>query len=270
VSPHANIETIQGARGDLALYEWPSQDPHHIVILAHGYAEHLGRYDHVAEFLTARGAVVAGPDHWGHGRSGGDRVLIDDYEPVVADLHTVVGAVRARHAGLPLVLIGHSMGGMIGARYAQLHRDELAGLVLSDPVLGTWSGVTGMLALDEIPDVRFDATLLSRDPRVAEEFDADELVWHGPFKRETIAAFDTELKTISAGPALTGLPTLWMHGGDDQAVPQAETRRGIEALGFDRLQSIVYDGARHEPFNETNRDEVLGGTADFIDAVTGG
>jgi alpha-beta hydrolase superfamily lysophospholipase len=196
-------------------------------------------------------------------------VLIADFDEVVADLHTAIGVVTARHAGLPLVLVGHSMGGMIGARYAQLHRDGLAGLVLSDPVLGSWSGVTGMLELDEIPEVRFDATLLSRDPAVAERFDADELVWHGTFRRETIAAFDATMKAISAGPSLAGLPALWLHGGDDQAVPLAETRGGVEALGFDRLQSVVYDGARHEPFNETNRDEVFATAADFIDAVTG-
>jgi alpha-beta hydrolase superfamily lysophospholipase len=64
VSPQANIETIEGTQGDIALHEWPSQDPRHLVILAHGDAEHLGRYDHVAEFLTGRGAAVAGPDHW--------------------------------------------------------------------------------------------------------------------------------------------------------------------------------------------------------------
>jgi alpha-beta hydrolase superfamily lysophospholipase len=238
------------------------------VILAHGYAEHLGRYDDVAEFLTRRGAVVAGPDHQGHGRSDGDRVLITDYEQVIADLHAVVGAVKARHPGLPLVLVGHSMGGMISARYAQLHRDELAGLVLSGPVLGSWTPITDMLELDEIPEEPFDVSTLTRDSGVCEVFSADELVWHGPFKRETIAALDAELKTITAGPSLAGLPTLWLHGDDDQLVPLAETRRGIEALGFDRLRTVIYEGGRHEVFNETNRDEVLGATADFIDGVT--
>ena len=60
------------------------------MILVHGYGEHLGRYDHVAEVLTGRGAVVAGPDHVGHGRSGGERVIVTDYDLVVDDLHTVV------------------------------------------------------------------------------------------------------------------------------------------------------------------------------------
>ena len=74
------VETFAGNREQIAMYVWSNPRPRHLVVLAHGYGEHLGRYEHVAEFLTGRGAVVAGPDHLGHGRSGGDRVLIEDYE----------------------------------------------------------------------------------------------------------------------------------------------------------------------------------------------
>jgi len=133
---------LEGNQSEIAVTLWPNPDARHLVVLAHGYGEHLGRYEHVADFLGRRGALVAGPDHVGHGRSGGERVLITDFDLVVDDLHRVVTLVRERHAGLPLVLVGHSMGGMIGARYAQLHRDELTGLVLSGPVLGSWSPVT--------------------------------------------------------------------------------------------------------------------------------
>ncbi len=251
------------------MYVWPSPDARHIAILAHGYGEHLGRYEYAADVLVGRGAVVAGPDHVGHGRSGGERVLVTDYELVVDDLHSVVTRAKERYPGLPRVLIGHSMGGMIGARYAQRHGEELAGLVLSGPVLGTWTAVTGLLELDEIPDDPLDVSTLSRDPTVGEAYRDDELVWHGPFKRPTVAAIDTALKTIAGGPQLGALPTLWLHGEDDQLVPISETRGGIEALGLTRLDEAIYPGARHEVFNETNRDEVLSRAADFIDRVTG-
>jgi alpha-beta hydrolase superfamily lysophospholipase len=88
-------------------------------------------------------------------------------------------------------------------------------------------------------------------------------------RSRSATALDAELKTIYAGPKLADLPALWLHGGEDQLVPLAETRAGIEALAFDRLQEVIYGGARHEVFNEINKDEVLGATADFIDAVTG-
>jgi alpha-beta hydrolase superfamily lysophospholipase len=179
----SGVETFAGRQADIATFVWPNPGARHLVILAHGYGEHLGRYEHVAEALVARGAVVAGPDHVGHGRSGGERVLITDFDLVVDDLHAVVETMRERHPGLPLVLVGHSMGGLIGARYVQLHGDELAGLVLSGPVLGTWSAVTDMLALDEIPDDPLDVSTLSRDASVGDAYEADELVWHGPFRR---------------------------------------------------------------------------------------
>jgi alpha-beta hydrolase superfamily lysophospholipase len=264
----AEVETFQGKQESIAIYVWPNPDARHIVILAHGYGEHLGRYEYVADFLIERGAVVAGPDHVGHGRSGGERVVVTDYELVVDDLHSIVTRAKERHPGLPLVVVGHSMGGMIGARYAQLHGEELAGLVLSGPVLGSWTPVTDLLELDEIPDDPLDVSTLSRDPSVGEIYSADELVWHGPFKRPTLAAIDSSLQTISSGPALGPLPTLWLHGEEDQLVPIVETRKGIEALGFTRLEEVIFPGARHEVFNETNKDEVLGRTADFIDRVT--
>ena len=137
-----------------------------MVILAHGYGEHIGRYEHVAAALVERGAVVAGPDHLGHGQSEGERVLVADYEHVIDDLHAVVRRSTADHPGLPVVLVGHSMGGLIATRYAQRHGDGLAGLVLSGPVLGSWTAATDLLALDEIPDVPLDPDTLSRDPAV--------------------------------------------------------------------------------------------------------
>jgi alpha-beta hydrolase superfamily lysophospholipase len=264
------VQTFAGNQSEIAVSVWPNPQARHIAILAHGYGEHLGRYGHLAEYLVERGAVVAGPDHVGHGRSGGDRVLVTDYDLVVDDLHSVVERANRRHPGLPVVMIGHSMGGMIGARYAQLRGDELRGLVLSGPVLGTWTPVTELLALPEIPEDPLDVSTLSRDPDVGERYDADELVWHGPFKRETIRALDAELRTINAGPELGALPALWLHGQDDELVPLAETRAGIAALGFTDLQERIYPGARHEVFNETNKDEVLTETGDFIDRVTAG
>jgi alpha-beta hydrolase superfamily lysophospholipase len=264
----AHVETFAGGQEEIAMSLWENPGARHIVILAHGYGEHLGRYEHVAQFLVERGALVAGPDHVGHGRSGGERVVVTDYSLVVDDLHMVVERVKKRHPEMPVVLVGHSMGGMIAVRYAQLHRDELVGLVLSGPVLGTWSSVTDLREVDEIPDDPLDVSTLSRDPRVGEIYSADDLVWHGPFKRQTLRALDAALRTINAGPKLGELPTLWLHGEDDQLVPLSETRAGIDTLGFTDLEEVIYPQARHEVFNETNKDEVLSKTAEFIDRAT--
>jgi alpha-beta hydrolase superfamily lysophospholipase len=200
--------TLDGHAGALHVERWPRGDARYLAVLCHGYGEHIGRYDHVADALLEHGATLVGLDHAGHGRSEGAPVLIADYDEVVADLHHVVTWAREAEPGVPVVLVGHSMGGMIAARYAQLHGDELTALVLSGPVLGRWEAADQLLALDPIPEVPIDPTTLSRDPAVGEAYAADPLVWHGSFQRTTLEALRTCLGRIEEGGEAADLPTL--------------------------------------------------------------
>ncbi|SEG65940.1 Lysophospholipase, alpha-beta hydrolase superfamily [Thermomonospora echinospora] len=258
-----------GRHGAVAAYSWTRPEPRYLAVLVHGYGEHLGRYGHVVRALLGHGAAVCGVDHTGHGESAGERVLIEDFEDVVADVHTLVADARADHPALPVVMIGHSMGGMIAARYAQLHGRDLAALVLSGPVLGRWAALEALLGLEEIPDVPIDPATLSRDPAVGEAYAADPLVWHGPFKPPTVRAFDRCIAAVNEHGSLGGLPTLWVHGEDDRLVPLEGTRGGIEAIRGADLTERVYPGARHEVFNETNAAEVLADVTAFVDRVLG-
>ncbi|MER2093030.1 MAG: alpha/beta fold hydrolase, partial [Saccharopolyspora rectivirgula] len=171
--------------GDLVVRKWAASEPNWVALLAHGYGEHSGRYQWIAEQLVADGAVVFAPDHAGHGRSPGKRVYIKDADTIVADLEAVRKQIADEYPDLPLVLMGHSLGGMFAVRYAQLHQEHLSAIVLSAPVLGTWH-VLDLLEHDEIPDTPIDPATLSRDPEVGAAYLADELVWHGPFKRATL------------------------------------------------------------------------------------
>ncbi|MBA2347446.1 MAG: alpha/beta hydrolase, partial [Solirubrobacterales bacterium] len=239
-------------------------DPTHIVLLAHGYGEHAGRYEHVIAALVAGGAAVYAPDHTGHGRSGGQRALVDDVEVLVQDLLTVEGIARDAVPERPVVLIGHSMGGLVAARYAQQHADGLAGLVLSGPAVGDNPDLLALVGMDPIPEVPIDPAALSRDPAVGEAYAADELVYHGGFARETLMGLGAAIEAVAAGPSLGALPTLWIHGEEDPIVPLAHTRTAMEHLGGSELSEKIYPGARHELFNETNRDEVIGDVVAFV------
>jgi alpha-beta hydrolase superfamily lysophospholipase len=159
------------------------------------------------------------------------------------------------------------MGGMIAARYAQRYGDGLAALVLSGPVLGRWGPIQALLGLEEIPDIPIDPATLARDLSVGAAYEADPLVWHGPFKRPTVEAFDRCLSAIAAGGRLPP-PTLWVHGEADELVPLAETRAGVEEIRGEDFTEIIYPGARHEVFNETNKDEVLDAVTGFADRHT--
>ncbi|MEW2625428.1 lysophospholipase [Streptomyces sp. NPDC048106] len=264
--PHVRAHVLDGTRGALAVREWPHPAPRFLALLAHGYGEHAGRYDGLAAVLNGHGAAVYASDHLGHGRSAGERVLIEDFEDVVADAHRVAGLARAAHPGPPLVLVGHSMGGLIAARYAQLHRPELAALILSGPVIGAWELPGRLLALPEIPDTPVSPAALSRDPAVGAAYAADPLVWHGPMKRPTLQAFVRALDAVAAGGDLGTLPLLWLHGDDDRLVPLSGSRPGVERLGGDRTERI-FPGARHEVFHETVKDEAFAEVTRFLDRV---
>ena len=92
---------IAGTRGRIVVHRWDVDAPRFVVLLSHGYGEHARRYDHVAERLNEDGAVVYAPDHWGHGRSDGERALAEDLEGAVSDLHLVAERAAADHPGLP-------------------------------------------------------------------------------------------------------------------------------------------------------------------------
>ncbi|MGW4298278.1 alpha/beta hydrolase [Streptomyces sp. NPDC004646] len=265
--PRAQEQSLTGTHGTVALRVWPNPQPRLLVLLAHGYGEHTGRYDELADVLVGHGAVVYAPDHVGHGRSDGERVLVEDFEDVVTDVHRVAELARAEHPGLPLVLIGHSMGGMIAARYAQRYGGELAALVLSGPVINRWEQPLRLLAYDEIPDTPIDTSTLSREPAVGTVYAADPLVWHGPMKRPTLQAIAGMLETVTKGGDIGALPLLWLHGEDDRLVPLPDSRPGVERLSGGRLTERIYPGARHEVFNETNRAEVFADVLRFLDEV---
>jgi alpha-beta hydrolase superfamily lysophospholipase/NAD kinase len=263
----SELETLEGSEGEVSVRRWDAPQPRYLALLAHGYGEHGRRYEHVAAALVADGAVVYAPDHLGHGRSAGERVELADVEHVVDDLHGVVELARAAHPGLAVVLIGHSMGGLLAIRYAQRHSGALAGLVISAPSIGLGSALEGLLALPEIPDVPIDPTVLSRDDAVGEAYAADPLVWHGPYKRVTLEAFGRAFAAIDAGPGFGALPVLYVHGEADELVPMALAQPVVRRLAGSDFTELTYPGARHEVFNETNRDEVIGEVVRFAERV---
>ena len=243
---------------------WESGSPTHILLLSHGYGEHVGRYGHVADAFVANGAIVYAVDHEGHGKSAGDRALIADFENVVTDLHTLAGKAVADHPDLPTVLVGHSMGGLIASRYAQRYGRELTALVLSGPLIGSFDAAPFLLSLPEIPDIPLDISTLSRDPAVGAAYEADPLVWHGPFKRPTLEAIVAGIEAVQTGPNLGALPLLWVHGVADPLVPMEGSRAGVSHLRGEVYEEHLYPEAKHEIFNETNADDVLADVCAFL------
>jgi alpha-beta hydrolase superfamily lysophospholipase len=251
--------------GRVQVRRWPAEEPERLVVLVHGYGEHVGRYEHVADELAARGSEVVGPDHVGHGRSEGEQALIEDFEAVVDDLRAVVQDARGE---LPVVMVGHSMGGLIATRYAQRHREDLTGLVLSGPAVGLTPAFEQWLAAPEPPNDPIDVAVLSRDPAVGEAYAADPLVYHGGWKRPTLEAFLAADRAIANGPGFGDLPLLYVHGEQDELVPLMLAQPVVERLAGPDSEIHILAEQRHEVFNELGKEDTIALVADFAERVT--
>ncbi|WP_432968182.1 alpha/beta hydrolase [Dactylosporangium sp. CA-233914] len=259
---------LTGGGGVRIVYDaWqPEAEVSGVVVLSHGMGEHARRYDHVVARLSELGLAVYAPDHRGHGRSTGKRLLARRIAEYTDDLDLLFREVRGRHPGQVPFLIGHSMGAMIALAYALDHQAELRGLVLSGTPVLPGKGipkpaimvakVLGRIA-PGAPVQSLPSTLISKDPAVVAKYDADPLVHHGKVPAGLGGAMLTQMSVFQRRlPELT-LPTLVLHGSEDGLV-EAESSRLIAARAASTdLTLHVYEGLHHEVYNEPEQDRVL-------------
>ena len=245
---------------NLAVYDWPLPDaPRATVLLVHGLGEHAGRYDALARHLGAWGYAVRGYDHYGHGESSGPRGGLPWDTRLLDDLTDIVDATRARMpAGQPLVLLGHSMGGLVAARFVALGVRPVDALVLSSPAFDAGLGPVQKLLLATLqriaPNLRvgngLDARYLSHDASVVRAYLADPLCHDRISVR--LARFIAE-----AGPATVAraahwqVPTLLLWAGADRLVNPAGSRAFASAAPKERVQAHCFEPLYHELFNES-------------------
>ncbi|MCB0831252.1 MAG: lysophospholipase [Solirubrobacterales bacterium] len=263
------MRTIEGSKGDIVVHQWaPVGEPEYVVLLAHGYAEHALRHAGLAEKFEADGAVVYAPDHRGHGRSGGEPALVDEAQPLIDDFAKVYDLAREEHPGLPIVLVGHSMGGLLATLFVQEGERPVDAVVLSSPLLGGNPALVALLDLDEIPDIPIDPMVISRDENEQQAYLDDPMIYHGPFRRETLEGLVAGLDRARSGGGFGDLPVLWIHGEGDMLVPYDLTAETMGILSGPGTQAKSYPEARHELFHEINREEVYKDVFDFIDQNT--
>lgn len=252
----------------------PDGDPTGVLLVCHGLGEHSGRYGSVEDALVPDGWAVYGLDHRGHGRSTGRRAHLDRYSDWLTDFDTFRTFVTARHPGLPLFLLGHSMGGQIALAYALDHGAGLAGLVLSAPALASNAVPKAAIPVLRLlarmaPTTRpagIDTTKVSKDPAVVADYQADPLVHHGNPTIGLFAALFGQFGVLTERSRELRLPVLLQHGTLDELTDPAGTRGLEAAIGTPDLTVRWYEGLWHEIYHEPEREQPLTDLRDWLAA----
>lgn len=261
-------EFVGGKRLNLYYQCWlPEEKPRAVLLIAHGLAEHSGRYTGLADYFTSRGYAVYALDHRGHGRSEGARIYVNRFDDYIADLRVFHELVRKECPGERMCLIGHSMGGTIAVAYAIKYQQDLTGLILSGASLAP-AGATplSLLIIAGIISALFpktglaalDASAISRDKSVVEAYEKDPLVYRGKIPARTATELARMWRELPRKMPELKLPLLILHGSADRLAPSQGSKLLYECAGSADKTLKIYEGLYHEVFNEPERLQVMG------------
>jgi len=267
---------------DIVFWEWPVANPKAVIQLVHGIGEHSRRYDHVAAKLNSLGYAVYSDDHRGHGLTGKGMVEAGitskqgllgpgKMNAVLNQVRQLSSIIKSEHPNTKLIMIAHSWGSMLAQRIFDNHSSDYDGLVLSGssllvpgvinagPLNKKWAHLPGATG----------GEWLSRNHEVGRKFREDPLVFSETFAQvvgflETLKLMGKPKKTINPN-----IPILIQVGSDDSLGGERGNvllANAYRKHGVDDIVLFVYEGARHEIYNEINQDEVLRDLADWLEA----
>lgn len=236
------------------------------MVLVHGIGEHSARYEHVGAAFAAAGIDVLAYDQRGFGLTGGKRAHVDQFDAYLDDLEPLIAEQRA--TGLPLILMGHSLGGLVATTYLVSGRPQPDLAVLSSPALAAevprWQRVLAPALGTVTPGLRipadFDGSVLSRDEQVQREYEQDPLresVSTARLGREILRTMASTSKSLDR----LRIPTYVFHGSSDTLVPPSAS----EPLGaLANATRKLWDGLRHECLNEPEQDDVIAAIVSWL------
>ncbi len=280
--PNAPVSDAGPAFGERYCYAWLPPEPTRVMILIHGYAEHAGRYDEMAMYFAQRGFAVHAFDQAGHGRTKGARGHVDRFDRLMDEVVRFVDLVQLEHPGLPIVLVGHSLGGLVVAGTAVFKKPAVDRIVLSGALLdlGSGGGIRQTLSLLVAkllsviaPRVGLSAGLqvdgLSRDPEVIRRYEADPYV-KDRMSARFAAGMSAMVAGVAAAPAEVERPILILHGAADPIAPPGGSQQfhaGLAPAIASGSALKLYPELRHEIFNEPEREEIWQDILHWLDGT---
>jgi alpha-beta hydrolase superfamily lysophospholipase len=266
------------ARGSSRLYQqsWsPDAQTRAVVLLVHGLGEHSSRYEHVANHLTRRGFAVYAFDHYGHGKSDGHAGFVERFSVYLDGVAAMLEKTQKEHPQQPLFLLGHSMGGLIAATFLLDHQAAFKAAVLSGPAIKSDQAPPALVIalirllsviVPTLPLIQLDASGVSRDQDVVNEYMNDPLVHHGKLSARLLAEMSAAMNDILRRADEIKVPIMLLHGEADQLTSPSGSAELFEAIGSTDKTLKTYPGLYHEIFNEPEQDEVLSDMSRWLEA----
>ena len=256
-------------------YWSPKDGPKAILVMVHGLAEHSGRYMNIVNHFVPADYAVYGLDHIGHGKSDGERVYVERFQDYITTLAAYIDMIRDWQPGKPIFMIGHSMGGLIGAAYLLEHQHELSGAVLSGPGVKVPDNISqavifmGKILSKILPKagiLQLDSKGVSRDPAVVDAYINDPFVYTGKITARLGAEMLKAMQDVTNSAARIKLPLMIVQGGDDILIDPGGAQLLYDSVGSDDKSITIYEGFYHEVFNEPQREQVLNDVQKWIEA----
>ena len=263
-----------------AVYDWPlpmRTRPRGVVLIVHGLGEHAWRYDALANQLNEWGFCVRAYDQRGHGDSGGRPGVLPTEDALLDDLAEVLDDTRRHIAqpwSCPLILLGHSMGGLVASTFVQRKMAPVDALVLSSPALDTGLGMLRRwligVMLRFAPDTALanglDASKISHDATVVQTYRKDRRV-HDRISARLARFIDANGPRVIAAAPRWRVPTLLLYAGDDHLVSPAGSRAFAAAAPASVVSAKCFDALYHEIFNEAEAAPVFQALQDWLDRL---
>jgi len=269
--------TFKGMRNANIYYQaWlPDGTVKAVLFLMHGLGEYCGRYTNLIDHFVPLGYAIYGLDHLGHGKSDGEREVIEHFTDFTDPLIYYYKMIKDWQPGKPVYIFGHSMGGLLACCLILDHQEDFKGVIISAPtikvsentssmtiimgkILSRVAPKTGVLALD--------ATAISRDPRVVKAYVNDPLVFHGKTPARLAAEMLKAMTRVTKEADKITLPLIVVQGGADKIIDPDGAQMLYDKAGSKDKTLKIYQGLYHEVHNEPERDIMFKDVEDWLAA----
>ena len=261
-----NERTFEGVGGvRIAARSWrPEGAVRGIVILIHGFNSHSGYMAWPAEQFATNGLAAYALEHRGRGKSEGERFYVKQFSDWLGDVDKLVEIARSENPGVPVYVLGHSVGGVIASSYVFEHQPEIAALICESFALDVGLPHLAQLALEgashlipHLPVYALKNEIFSRDPNVVAEMNNDPLIANEKQPAETASEVLKAAARLKENMPKFNVPVFIIHGTDDKATRPAGSQYFYDHVGSQDKKIKLYEGGYHDLLNDIDKEKVM-------------